>query len=79
MYLLLVSLIVISTAGGATFAVLREDISTGLSIATYILTCLSLMLALAAAGQWFGLSKPDSFSFAYDMDINQILGVKEEK
>jgi hypothetical protein len=78
-YVLLAGLIVVSAAGGAIFAALRGDISTGVSIATYVLTSFSLMLALVAAGEFLGLSKPDSFSFAYDMDTNEILGVKEDK
>lgn len=55
------------------YAVLKGDTSTGLSIASYVLTCLSLTLALVAAGQWFGLKKPNSFSFAYDVETNQML------
>jgi hypothetical protein len=53
--------------------VVKHDVPTGLSMATYILTCLSLMVALVAAGQWLGLKKPDSFSFTYDVDKNQML------
>jgi hypothetical protein len=55
------------------YAVLKGDTSTGLSIASYVLTCLSLTLALVAAGQWLGLKKPNSFSFAYDVETNQML------
>ena len=55
------------------YAVVKGDVSTGLSIATYVLTCLSLTLALFAVGEWLGLKKPDSFSFAYDVVKNQVL------
>jgi hypothetical protein len=51
----------------------ESDPATGLSIASFVLTCLSLILALVAAGQWLGLSKPDSFSFAYYWEENQVL------
>ena len=73
-YFALGLLIVISTGGGTAYAVVCSDPSTGLSIATYVLTCLSLILALVAAGQWVGLSKPDAFSFAYSVERNQIIG-----
>lgn len=73
-YVLLILLIVISTGAGTAYAVLESDPATGLSIATFVLTCLSLILALVAAGQWLGLSKPDSFSFAYNLEENRVLG-----
>jgi predicted Na+-dependent transporter len=72
-YILFILIILASTGGGVVYAVVKHDVSTGLSIATYVLTCLSLILALFAAGQWFGLKKPDSFSFAYDVVKNQVL------
>ena len=67
-------LILISTAGGAAYAVLHNDVGTGVSIASYVLACLSLILGLVAVGEWIGLSKPNSFSFAYDVENNQVLG-----
>ena len=72
-YIVFLLIILVSTAGGVVYAVLKADTSTGLSIATYVLTCMSLALALVAAGQWFGLKKPDSFSFAYDVERNQVV------
>jgi hypothetical protein len=45
------------------YAVVKADIGTGLSISSYVL----------AAGQWLGLTEPDSFSFAYDVETNQVL------
>ena len=56
-----------------TYAILKADTSTGLSISSYVLTCLSLILVVVTAGQWLGLTKPDSFSFAYDMEKNQVI------
>ena len=72
-YILLAIVIVISTGAGVLYAVLRSDTSTGLSIASYILTCLSLILAVVAAGQWLGITKPDAFSFAYDWVDNRVV------
>jgi hypothetical protein len=69
-YILFTLIILASTGGGVVYAVVKCDVSTGLSIATYVLTCLSLTLALFATGQWLGLKKPDSFSFAYDVVKN---------
>ncbi|KAF7507350.1 hypothetical protein GJ744_010667 [Endocarpon pusillum] len=76
-YVLLILLILVSAGVGAAYAVVRSDPSTGIAIASFVLTCLSLILALVAAGQWLGLSKPDSFSFAYDWADNRILGSTE--
>jgi len=73
-YFLLILLIAISTTGGVIYAVVQDDVGTGLSIATYVLTCLSLILALLAIGEWLGLTKPDSFAFAYDLETNQVIG-----
>ncbi|RFU30732.1 hypothetical protein B7463_g5606, partial [Scytalidium lignicola] len=73
-YWLLGFLIVLGTVAGVIYSVVTADAATGISIASYIVTCLSLILALVAAGQWLGLSKPDSFSFAYSIEENQVMG-----
>ncbi|ERF68470.1 hypothetical protein EPUS_03788 [Endocarpon pusillum Z07020] len=73
-YVLLILLILVSAGAGTAYAVVQSDPSTGVAIASFVLTSLTLILALVAAGQWLGLSKPDSFSFAYDWDDNRILG-----
>lgn len=73
-YVFLILLIIISTGGGSAYAVLTGDAGTGLSIASYVLTVLALVLALVAAGDWLGLKKPDSFAFAYDVEDNIVLG-----
>jgi len=70
-------LILISTGAGVAYAVVRSDPSTGLSIASYILTCLSLILAVVAAGEWLGLTKPDAFSFAYDWVQNRVVSKED--
>jgi hypothetical protein len=72
-YILFALIILASTAGGVVYAVVKADTSTGLTISSYVLACLSLILAVVAAGQWLGLTKPDSFSFAYDVETNQVL------
>ena len=72
-YFLLAVLILISTSGGVVYAVIREDTSTGLAIASYVLTCLSLILALVAAGEWLGLSKPNSFAFSYNIEERTVV------
>ncbi|KAJ9613318.1 hypothetical protein H2200_003260 [Cladophialophora chaetospira] len=72
-YILLAILIIISTGAGVLYAVLKSDAGTGLSIASYILTCLSLILAVVAAGEWLGITKPDAFSFAYDWVDNRVV------
>jgi hypothetical protein len=78
-YVLLIFLILISTGSGVAYAVACSDTSTGLTLATYILTCLALLLTLFGAGQFVGLSKPNSFSFAYSVNQNQVIGVKDMK
>ncbi|RYP21330.1 hypothetical protein DL767_009281 [Monosporascus sp. MG133] len=76
-YILLVLLILVSTGAGVTYAVVRQDLSTGLSISTYVLTCSTLVLALLAAGEFLGLSKPSRFAFAYDIKNNSIFSSDE--
>lgn len=66
-------LILISTAAGVVYAVVLSDAGTGLSISSYVLACLSLILAVIVAGEWIGLTKPDSFSFAYDWEKNRVV------
>ena len=73
-YALLILLVLVSTGGGTAYAVVKHDPGTGLSIASYVLTVLSLISAIVAAGEWFGLKKPDSFAFAYSIEKNQVLG-----
>jgi hypothetical protein len=43
-----------------------KDVGTGLSLASFFITCIALALALLALGEFLGLERPDSFSFAYD-------------
>jgi hypothetical protein len=53
------------------YAVLKQDPVAGLSISTYVLTCMLLTLALFSSGDWLKLEKPDSFSFEYNVEENQ--------
>jgi predicted Na+-dependent transporter len=76
-YVLLILLILVSTGGGTAYAVVESDPSAGLAIASFVLTSCSLILAFVAAGQWLGLSKPDSFSFAYNWQDRQVIGAKD--
>jgi Mg2+/Co2+ transporter CorB len=66
-------LILISAGARIAYAIVRSDTGIGLSIASYILTCLSLIFAVVAAGEWLGLGKPDAFSFAYDLVQNRVV------
>jgi hypothetical protein len=50
----------VSTGAGVVYGLLRMDISTAVSLASYIVTCLALLLALIAAGDYVGLQKPPS-------------------
>jgi hypothetical protein len=49
------------------YAKFAHDIPTGISIATYILTVLSLALALIAYSDSLNLTKPDGFEFKYSV------------
>lgn len=70
---------ILSTASGLLYAILRSDVSTGISLASYSLTALSVGLAFVAAGEWLGLPKPDGFAFAYSIDQNRIVGASHVK
>jgi hypothetical protein len=59
------------------YAVLKQDPVAGLSISTYVLTCMLLTLALFSSGDWLKLEKPDSFSFEYNVEENQCQGSQQ--
>ena len=62
-----------STCTGVSYALLRDDAATGITLATYILTCLTLALGLLAAGEFIGLDKPDAFAFVYDLKNKEVV------
>lgn len=70
---MLLGLIVLSTAGGTVYSVVQSDPSTGISIASYVLTVLSIILAFITAADWLGVKSPDSFAFAYSVEENAIM------
>jgi len=57
---MLVIAIVLSASAAVLYHEFTNDISTAVSLATYIVTCFALMLALVAAGDYVGLKKPQS-------------------
>ena len=59
------------------YAVLKQDPIAGLSISTYVLTCMLLALALLSSGDWLKLGKPDSFSFEYNVEEDQCQGSQQ--
>ena len=59
------------------YAVLKQDPVAGLTISTYVLTCMLLTLALFSSGDWLKLEKPDSFSFEYNVEENQGQGSQQ--
>jgi hypothetical protein len=65
----------LSTVSGILYIVKDGNISgnasTGLDIASYILTCLSIILALFGAAQYLGLQPVDSYSWAYDAVLDE--------
>lgn len=56
----------LATAGGVVYAVLRDDVSGGLTIGTYLTGFLTLITAVWGAGEHFGVQQPDSYSYAFD-------------
>jgi hypothetical protein len=56
-----------SVVAGVIYGLVTSDKSTAVSLASYLLACPALVLALYGAGEWIGLEKPDSFSWAYDI------------
>jgi hypothetical protein len=57
---LLLLAIVLSACTAVLYCELTSDVSTAISLASYVVTCLALMLALVAAGDYVGLQKPQS-------------------
>ena len=54
--------ILLSSAGGLIYSFLRSDFGGGFSIASYVITCFSLAVALLAASDFLGMETPDSFA-----------------
>jgi hypothetical protein len=65
LFLILIFL-VINTAGGVIYSILRDDISTGLTISTYAIGIFILATAIWGAGEHLGVEKPDSRSYSFD-------------
>lgn len=64
---LLILAILLSVGAGVLYGVLRKDVSTAVTLASYIVTCLALLLALIAAGDFVGLQKPTGeVNFEFD-------------
>jgi hypothetical protein len=66
-----VALIVLATIGGVVYGYLRDDYSGGFTIASYLVACVALLLALLAASDFLGMESPDSFGAAgiYSKDM----------
>jgi hypothetical protein len=54
--------IFLSCAGGLIYSFLRSDFGAGFGIASYVVTCFSLAIALIAASDFLGMETPDSFA-----------------
>jgi hypothetical protein len=75
-------LLILATALSASSAIVyshyTDDASTAISLASYIVTCLALLLALVAAGDYVGLQKPgDGVNFDYNStngDFDMVTG-----
>lgn len=64
---------VLCTTAGIIYAIFQHDIPTGISLAGYLLTVCSLILALLSLGDFIGLAKPDAFSFAYNLEDEEMV------
>jgi hypothetical protein len=65
--------LILCTLAGVLYAFFQHDIPTGISLAGYLLTVCSLILAIVSAGDFIGLAKPDAFSFAYDIEDKEMV------
>jgi len=72
MFFILVFL-VISTGGGIAYGILLDDLSTGLTISTYVVGFIAIVTALWGAGEQLGVEKPDSYSYSFDTVYAEIL------
>jgi hypothetical protein len=61
------------TAAGILYAIFQHDIPTGISLASYLLAVFSIILALLSIGDFIGLAKPDAFSFAYNLEDEEMV------
>lgn len=70
-------LIPISAAAGVAYAVTQQDLSTGLTLSGYIITCCGVLFAILAVAAWFGLDKPDTYSSLDDFSVDLKLGSQD--
>lgn len=56
------------------FGVIRKAIGDAFSIASYLITAVAFIVAVIAAGEWFGLEPPDSFSQTGMSDHERLFG-----
>jgi hypothetical protein len=66
MLFLITIFVVLSTTGGVVYAILKEDVSGGLTISTYALGMLGVATAVWGAGEHFGVEKPDTYTYGFD-------------
>jgi hypothetical protein len=66
---MLVLAICLSACAAILYHQHTKDVSTAITLASYIVTCLALVLALVAAGDYVGLQKlQDAVNFDYNSD-----------
>jgi hypothetical protein len=64
---ILLFFIALSAAAAVIYYHFKHDASTAISLGSYIVTCLALVLGLVAAGEYVGLQKPASgLNFDYN-------------
>lgn len=73
--------IVLSASALIVYHEFTNDIATAVSLATYIVTCFALMLALVAVGDYVGLKKPQGeANFEYNSssgELNLVTGEEQ--
>ncbi len=63
---LIILFVIISTAGGVAYAILQEDVSTGLTISSYAIALFGVATGVWGAGDYLGVEKPGMYSYSFD-------------
>jgi hypothetical protein len=60
-YVLIGILVLASIAVGIVYSALTKEVGDAFSVASFTMTAAAVVVAVSAAGEWFGLEAPDSF------------------
>ncbi|KAF2681881.1 hypothetical protein K458DRAFT_488990 [Lentithecium fluviatile CBS 122367] len=73
-YAMAIGLIIASAIIGIVYSAVTKEVSDGFSVASYAVTASAFVVAVFAAGEWFGLESPDSFGESTMSPHERVIG-----